>query len=100
VVQWVIMERSDTAEERPRPERVPSIDWLSTLRAYINEDWLTAGIAEYLNSQADAARATQPLPCLGCRRRFPRSDLWIHQRFADAAYCDACYYGRFGRRAG
>ena len=76
-----------------------SVDWLSTLRAYINEDWLTTGIAEYLAGQAEAAQAARLVPCLGCGRRFPRSDLWVHARFDDVAYCDVCYYRRFGRHS-
>jgi hypothetical protein len=77
----------------------PAADWLSTLRAYVDEDWLTTGIAEYLDAQAEAARAAHRMPCLGCGHCFPRGDVWIHVRFDDVAYCDACYYRRFGRQA-
>lgn len=88
-------------DRRPRPQshppRPPPADWDSAIRAYLSEDWFTTGIAEYLEPLAEAAGAGTILPCLGCSGRFPRADLWIHQRFDDLAYCDACYYRRFGR---
>jgi hypothetical protein len=92
----------DRPEDRPHLPRNPApagTDPLTALRAYLSEDWLTTGIADYLDAQADAARATQRLSCLGCGQRFPRADLWVHYKFDDVAYCDACYYRRFGRRA-
>lgn len=76
----------------------PAADWLSVLRAYLREDWLTTGIAEHLDAQAEAARALQPLSCRGCGRRLPRRDLWVHTRFDEVAYCDPCFYRRFGRQ--
>jgi hypothetical protein len=98
VVEYEAMTRPEDCPDRSHRPGVPA-DWLSVLRAYLTEDWLTSGIAEYLDAQADAARAPQRLACLGCDRRFPRSDLWVHHRFDDVAYCDACYYRRFGRKA-
>jgi hypothetical protein len=41
---------------------------------------------------ADAVR----LACLGCRREFPAIEMWVSKRFEGKAYCDACYYQRFG----
>jgi len=76
---------------------LPAADLLSTLRAYIHEDWLTTGIAEYLEAQA--AEASRILPCLRCGHSFPKEDLWVHHRFTDLGYCDACYYRRFGRKS-
>lgn len=93
------MEHPGTVREPSHLAGELAADWLSTLRAYINEDWLATGIAEYLQAQAEHARAARPLPCLGCGRRFPRGELWIHARFDDIAYCDACYYRRFGRQS-
>jgi len=98
MVQCEAMEHPETFRESFPLAAGLAADWLSTLRAYINEDWLTTGIAEYLDAQAEAARAARLVPCLGCGRRFPRGDLWIHARFDDVAYCDACYYRRFGRQ--
>lgn len=43
---------------------------------------------------ADAVR----LACLGCGREFPVIELWLSKRFEGKAYCDACFYGRFGPR--
>jgi hypothetical protein len=93
------MERSADSRNPSRHPALPAADWLSTLRAYLTEDWLTTGIAEILDAQSDAARARQRLSCLGCGQRLPRSDLWIHHKFDDVAFCDACYYPRFGRKA-
>jgi hypothetical protein len=93
------MDRPEDSHNSVRHPASPSTDRLSALRAYLSEDWLTTGIAEHLDAQADAARATQRLPCLGCGQRLPRTDLWIHYKFDDVAYCDACYYRRFGRKA-
>lgn len=92
------MDRSGSAREPVSPAGGPDADWLSTLRAYLNEDWLTTGIAEHLDAQAEAARAARCIPCMGCGRRLPRGDLWVHARFDDVAYCDPCYYRRFGRQ--
>ncbi len=92
----------DRPEDRRDPSHhpaLPAADGLSALRAYLTEDWLTTGIAEILDAQSDAARARQRLSCLGCGQRLPRSDLWIHHKFDDVAFCDACYYPRFGRKA-
>jgi hypothetical protein len=93
------MERPRIAPHPFHPGGGPAADWMSALRAYLHEDWLTTGIAEYLDAQAESATAAQPLPCMGCGRHFPRADLWVHQRFGDVAYCDTCYYRRFGRQA-
>ncbi len=43
---------------------------------------------------ADAVR----LACLGCTGEFPVIEMWISKRFEGKAYCDACYYARFGPR--
>jgi hypothetical protein len=72
---------------------------LSSLRVYIHKDWLTRGIAESLVAQAEGEGTSRNLPCLGCGRSFPRDDLWVHHRFADLGYCDACYYRCFGRKS-
>ena len=76
----------------------PSPEWVRVVQAYIREDWFTTGLAEYLEAQDDAAKTAQPAPCLGCGCSFPRHDLWVHRSFDDVAYCDACYYRRFGRQ--
>ena len=78
---------------------LPAPDLLSTLRAYIHQDWLSTGIAESLEAQAEGDNTSRILPCLGCGRSFPREDLWVHHRFIDLGYCDACYYRRFGRKS-
>jgi hypothetical protein len=91
------MDRPEDRRNTSRFSAPLSTDRLSALRAYLSEDWLTTGIADYIEAQADAARATQRLSCLGCGRRLPRTDLWIHYKFDDVGYCDACYYRRFGR---
>ena len=93
------MDRPEDSHNSSRHSAPPNTDRLSALRAYLSEDWLTTGIAAYLDAQADAARATQRLSCLGCGQRLPRTDLWVHYKFDDVAYCDACYYRRFGRKA-
>jgi len=93
------MDRSEDSHDSSRHPAPPGTDRLSALRAYLSEDWLTTGIADYLDAQADAVRATQRLSCLGCGKRLPRTDLWVHYKFDDVAYCDACYYSRFGRKA-
>jgi hypothetical protein len=99
MIQYGAMDRPENSRDPSRQPALPAADWLSTLRAYLNEDWLSLGIAEYLSAHTDAARATQRLSCLGCGQRFPRVDLWIHHKFDEVAYCDACYYRRFGRKA-
>ncbi len=81
----------------PVPDNHPSVDWERVIRAYVNEDWFTTGLAEYLEAQASAAEAARPAACLGCGRSFPRQDLWVNRSLDDVAYCDACYYRRFGR---
>jgi hypothetical protein len=45
---------------------------------------------------ADAVR----LACLGCAGEFPAIEMWISKRFEGKAYCDACYYRRFGSLRG
>ena len=74
-------------------------DLLSSLRAYIHKDWLTTGIAESLEAEAERKDISRILPCLGCGRSFSSEDLWVHHRFIDLGYCDACYYRRFGRKS-
>jgi len=99
MIEYGPMDRPEDSRTASHHSDLPAADWLSALRAYLTEDWLTTGIAEYLDAQADAARARQRLPCLGCGQRLPRSDLWIHHKFDDVAFCDTCYYRRFGRKA-
>jgi hypothetical protein len=41
---------------------------------------------------ADAVR----ISCLGCARKFPAIEMWMSKRFEGKAYCDSCYYTRFG----
>ena len=41
---------------------------------------------------ADAVR----LACLGCGQEFAAIEMWVSKRFEGKAYCDACYYKRFG----
>ena len=36
--------------------------------------------------------------CLGCRQEFPAIEMWVSKRFEGKAYCDACYYQRYGPR--
>lgn len=43
---------------------------------------------------ADAVR----LHCLGCGQEFSAIEMWVSKRFEGKAYCDACYYARFGPR--
>lgn len=43
---------------------------------------------------ADAVR----LHCLGCGQEFAAIEMWVSKRFEGKAYCDACYYARFGPR--
>ncbi len=81
------------------PPDTSAAEWLNLVRAYAHEDWLTTGIVEYLEARSKAGTASQPTPCLGCGHRFPRGDLWVHHRFHDIAYCDGCYYRRFGRHS-
>lgn len=92
------MDRPKHSHNNCRHPASPGTDRLSALRAYLSEDWLTTAIADYLEAQADAARAMQRLSCLGCGQRVRRTDLWIHYKFNDVGYCDACYYRRFGRK--
>ena len=99
MIQYRVMHCPEDSQDPSRRPVPSAADWLSSLRAYLTEDWLTTGIAEYLDAQADAARARQRLSCLGCGQRLPRGDLWIHHKFDDVAFCDACYYRRFGRKA-
>lgn len=93
------MNRPEDGRNPSRRPDLPAADWVSAMRAYLTEDWLATGIAESVDAQADAARARQRLSCLGCGQRLPRSDLWIHHKFDDVAFCDTCYYRRFGRKA-
>ena len=86
-------------DQEPAHVKAGEKDWIAMLRAYLSEDWLTLGIAEHLESQADAPTEVQRLRCLGCGHRFPTEDLWVHKRWNDLAYCDDCYYARFGRRS-
>lgn len=92
------MNRPETAPEPSLPRDPIVAEWLSAVRAYLSEDWLTTGLADALEEKARAARAASLLTCLGCGRRLPRSDLWVHRKFGEVAYCDACYYPRFGRQ--
>jgi len=41
---------------------------------------------------ADAVR----LVCLGCGHELAAIEMWVSKRFEGKAYCDACYYKRFG----
>lgn len=34
--------------------------------------------------------------CLGCSRESPAIEMWMSKRFEGKAYCDSCYYARFG----
>jgi hypothetical protein len=43
---------------------------------------------------ADAVR----LVCLGCGQEFAAIEMWVSKRFEGKAYCDACYYHRYGPR--
>lgn len=51
-------------------------------------------VLELPDRAADAVR----LACLGCTREFPAIEMWISKHFEGKAYCDACYYARFGPR--
>ncbi len=99
MIEYGAMDRPEDGRNLSLRLDLPAADWLSALRAYLTEDRHTTGIAEYLDAHADAARARQRLSCLGCGQRLPRSDLWIHYKFDDVAFCDTCYYRRFGRKA-
>lgn len=92
------MEVHGAAPDPSHPPVPPATDWLNAVRAYVNEDWLTTGMAEYLEVLEHVSHATRHQACLGCGHRFPRADLWVHHRFGELAYCDACYYRRFGRQ--
>ena len=39
-----------------------------------------------------------PVRCASCRRVLPAADAWLDRTDPRRAYCDPCYYTRFGRQ--
>jgi hypothetical protein len=39
-----------------------------------------------------------PVRCAGCRQVLPAAEAWLDRTDHHRAYCDPCYYTRFGRQ--